>query len=694
MPSPYYRLRIKSLKFISAVDAGAQGPIANVALIKRAPTGSEVDATCQVVKIDEKMGLVFGWALATSLDGGATPHIDLQQDAIVGDDELIKIAAEFMEASAASDVMHDDSPDGKIVFCYPLTKAVTDALGIASKVHGLAIGMRPSPATFKRFVSKELSAFSIAGIGERELVKSDATACPGCGKYGKATDETCKDCGGAMKRVEPAPAVKALLSTADKDSLPDSAFLYVESGGTKEGGKTTPLSLRHFPYRDSAGKMDVAHLRAACSDIPKSSLPKDVRDKLQVRAEKLLGTQHMAAKRAVAHPAPPAPPAPVAKGTALTGSVEGHQHSIVLTDPADQWRGGGWSTSYQVSDGADMTHCHALTFDPITGAITVAEDSGHTHPVEDVVPDEIRAQVALNDTGRRCSRCNAMCEATADYCPGCGASLGSCGVPAALSDDNQDSKPAIVVISASISTPSARTSSVGDTKESNAMADHNDRIRDLEAANGRLEKMATLTDGQRAHFSKLSGADATQFLNLAPPLRDAQLAQIAKSDEIVYTSPVSGKVYRKSAQPEILELVQQADAATMAQRTSDIEKRNLQFAKKGDEVLSNFAKGIKGELRARVMKALDAEFTDATEYAEAVTAFKQGNAALAEITKAKGYTPGAGDTLDTSPQAELDRLAGDYAKAHNVPIHKAHSAVLDTPAGAAIYARMPVGGRA
>ena len=175
MPPSHFRLRIKSLKFISAVDRGAQGPISNVALIKRAPAGDEIEAVCTVSKVDEKLGIVFGWALATTLDGGATPHIDLQDDAIVGDDELIKVAAAFMEAGAASDVLHDDNPDGKIVFAMPLTKEVNAALGIKSDVHGLAIGMKPSPETFKRFVSGELAAFSIGGVGEREPVEKAAT---------------------------------------------------------------------------------------------------------------------------------------------------------------------------------------------------------------------------------------------------------------------------------------------------------------------------------------------------------------------------------------------------------------------------------------------------------------------------------------------------------------------------------------
>jgi HK97 family phage prohead protease len=43
------------------------------------------------------------------------------------------------------------------------------------------------------------------------------------------------------------------LSTADINDLPDSAFAYIEDGGTKDAsGKTTPRDLRHFPVHDKA----------------------------------------------------------------------------------------------------------------------------------------------------------------------------------------------------------------------------------------------------------------------------------------------------------------------------------------------------------------------------------------------------------------------------------------------------------
>lgn len=49
-------------------------------------------------------------------------------------------------------------------------------------------------------------------------------------------------------------------STAD---LPDSCFLFVEPGEKDEEGKTTPRSLRHLPYKDANGKIDLPHLRNA-----------------------------------------------------------------------------------------------------------------------------------------------------------------------------------------------------------------------------------------------------------------------------------------------------------------------------------------------------------------------------------------------------------------------------------------------
>lgn len=78
-------------------------------------------------------------------------------------------------------------------------------------------------------------------------------------------------------------------ANAYMNDLPDSAFLYVEAGGEKNGdGKTTPRSLRHFPYKDASGKVDLPHLRNALARIPQSSLPDDVKEQATGKAKKIL----------------------------------------------------------------------------------------------------------------------------------------------------------------------------------------------------------------------------------------------------------------------------------------------------------------------------------------------------------------------------------------------------------------------
>lgn len=57
------------------------------------------------------------------------------------------------------------------------------------------------------------------------------------------------------------------------NALPNSAFMYVEAGDDDEAGKRVPRSKRHFPVRDKDGNLDAAGLRAALSEIPKSSAP-------------------------------------------------------------------------------------------------------------------------------------------------------------------------------------------------------------------------------------------------------------------------------------------------------------------------------------------------------------------------------------------------------------------------------------
>lgn len=95
----------------------------------------------------------------------------------------------------------------------------------------------------------------------------------------------------AIEKIKEIFGIKAVWTTAYVNDLPDSCFLFIESGGKKVGGKTEPRSLRHFPYKDSSGKVDLPHLRNAIARIPQSNAPGLNKDAVQKRAQRLLAGQ-------------------------------------------------------------------------------------------------------------------------------------------------------------------------------------------------------------------------------------------------------------------------------------------------------------------------------------------------------------------------------------------------------------------
>lgn len=81
-------------------------------------------------------------------------------------------------------------------------------------------------------------------------------------------------------------------TTAYMNDLPDSAFLYIAPGGEKdEDDRTTPRSLRYFPYRDDTGKVDLPHLRNAIAQAPKADLSSEIVASVQAKGRKILEAQ-------------------------------------------------------------------------------------------------------------------------------------------------------------------------------------------------------------------------------------------------------------------------------------------------------------------------------------------------------------------------------------------------------------------
>lgn len=97
---------------------------------------------------------------------------------------------------------------------------------------------------------------------------------------------------------------KAEWTAAYVNGLPDASFLHVESGGEKDDeGKTAPRSLRHLPYKDAQGAVDLPHLRNAISRLGQSEtgtgadgwLTAALRKRLLASARRVLADEQKAA---------------------------------------------------------------------------------------------------------------------------------------------------------------------------------------------------------------------------------------------------------------------------------------------------------------------------------------------------------------------------------------------------------------
>jgi hypothetical protein len=363
---------------------------------------------------------------------------------------------------------------------------------------------------------------------------------------------------------------------------------------------------------------------------------------------------------------------PLRKQAVLTDIVDGHQHQIDLDDPAD-----GWSeqltTSYNTSEGAEAGHSHAWVYDD-AGKITIAQDSGHTHTVDAVVPAGVIQQAKLNESGRRCPGCGEMCEEGCRFCPGCGCALDRRdAVPTgAVSDGNSSPAPAVIIVSArspvAISPPSEGASTVKGITEEHQMADPNE-LAALKAENALLKNLATLTDAQRDHHNRLVAkgikSDADAFLVLDKAARNTVLAEIEKANVEVYTSKSTGRVYRMSDDVEKIEAAKQTDAMLEMTKRAEDKERELDFTKRAGELIPGCFKGVKNNVPTRLIKAIRAEFKEPAELAEVEKALKQYEAAFAMLSKAGGYSTTDDATTD-SPAKRFETAVNDFAKRNNL----------------------------
>ena len=121
-----------------------------------------------VLKVDESLGLVFGWAIISKENG--VDYYDTQGDHIP-EPVMLKSSSDFMANSRIAADMHrwdkDRNPitKGSVVFAFPLTEDVAKAMEITTKRTGLMIAMKPEdPEVLAKFVDGTYTGFSVGGI--------------------------------------------------------------------------------------------------------------------------------------------------------------------------------------------------------------------------------------------------------------------------------------------------------------------------------------------------------------------------------------------------------------------------------------------------------------------------------------------------------------------------------------------------
>lgn len=130
---------------------------------------SKSEAVATFLKVDDELGLVFGWGIVCKIDG--EDYFDVQGDNIP-EDAMAVATTDFMMNGRVAKEMHAGSAIGSIVHSFPLTTEIAKAMDIVTKRTGWMVAMKPdSEETLAKFRSGDFTGFSIGGErGEDEEV--------------------------------------------------------------------------------------------------------------------------------------------------------------------------------------------------------------------------------------------------------------------------------------------------------------------------------------------------------------------------------------------------------------------------------------------------------------------------------------------------------------------------------------------
>lgn len=138
---------------------------------------SAFTATTDILKVDDALGVVFGYAIVCrELDasGNWVDHYDTQGHHIP-ESEMLKASIEFAQqtalSKAASKDMHAGDDIQEVVQMFPVTEELAKALGWTIQKTGLVIALKPTSDVLALYKADPASApdfrtgFSMGGTG-------------------------------------------------------------------------------------------------------------------------------------------------------------------------------------------------------------------------------------------------------------------------------------------------------------------------------------------------------------------------------------------------------------------------------------------------------------------------------------------------------------------------------------------------
>lgn len=128
----------------------------------------------KVAKVDESLGLVFGFGIICKMDGQdyydwnvdhAGPHKGKLVPEHITEAAMLKSATWFAMGERPGNVQHEGPDVGTYPFVFPLTEDIAKAMGITEyKKSGLMVAYKPPKDVLAKFLDGSLTGFSIEGM--------------------------------------------------------------------------------------------------------------------------------------------------------------------------------------------------------------------------------------------------------------------------------------------------------------------------------------------------------------------------------------------------------------------------------------------------------------------------------------------------------------------------------------------------